>query len=619
MIVKRLLIFLFFLSTAASLLPGQEFVTGLITNPEVKSAWIKQNLSKSGSPIDTLELPFFDDFSWSDVYPADTLWTDNYVYINNVYPVGQPTQGVATFDAIDNRGLLYENASSFIFEADHLTSCPINLEYDALEDIYLSFFYQPQGIADPPESSDSLSLQFYSPLDDSWHSVWRTGGTELQPFKPVIISIDDSRFLQKGFRFRFINYASLSSALNDPAMAGNADHWHLDYVLLDRGRTPGDTIHADVAFTSPLRSVLNTYESMPWDQFREIFLSEMGSFLTMYYANNDSIVRNVTRSYSIFDMYENTLVYSKPPVATNVAPFQSITYNASLIYTFNSSYTDSALFRIKSILITDDFDPKINDTMIYYQRFHNYFSYDDGSSEGGYGINGEGAINAMVACLFRSYIMDTIRAVSICFNDSYLSSNQKSFDIVIWSESNGIPGSLLYEQNEVTVDPGEAVNGYTSYVLDDPLPVNGYFFVGWRQRSETFLNAGLDFNTPASGKQYYFINGNWNMSQVNATLMIRPIVGPEIISTGINIPVLNKNSILIWPNPARDILRIDIDTETYTSPITAEIFDIGGRKVLETYTSGTIDLSSLPEALYLLVIKSGNKILSYNKFIRIRQ
>ena len=58
------------------------------------------------------------------------------------------------------------------------------------------------------------------------------------------------------------------------------------------------------------------------------------------------------------------------------------------------------LFRITSILKTDEFDPKGNDTMVYYQIFKNYFAFDDGSAEAGYGINGLGSRNAMFAYRF---------------------------------------------------------------------------------------------------------------------------------------------------------------------------------------------------------------------------
>ncbi len=99
-------------------------------------------------------------------------------------------------------------------------------------------------------------------------------------FKPVILKIDQDRFLKKGFRFRFINYASLSPNLSDPSMVGNCDQWNIDYVILDKNRNAGDTIFPDVAFRYPLRSLLKTHESMPWKQFKQIYLQEMGSAIS---------------------------------------------------------------------------------------------------------------------------------------------------------------------------------------------------------------------------------------------------------------------------------------------------------------------------------------------------
>ena len=174
------------------------------------------------------------------------------MYINSTLAIDQPSIGVATFDALNSSGLLYEHGSSIRFEADHLTSNPINLEGDASDNFYLSFLYQPQGIMDPPEQGDSLTLEFYSAADEEWYSVWRAEGTEVHPFKTVIINIDDPKFTSKGFRFRFTNYATLSSTINDPGMIGNADHWHIDYVFLDRNRNPADTVLRDVAFSLPL-------------------------------------------------------------------------------------------------------------------------------------------------------------------------------------------------------------------------------------------------------------------------------------------------------------------------------------------------------------------------------
>ncbi|MBN2864047.1 MAG: hypothetical protein JXN62_12850, partial [Bacteroidales bacterium] len=144
-------------------------VTGLQSNPLLKNA--RKNASKSLN-LEDLELPFFDDFSGTDIFPDDQKWADDYVFINDTYTDKQLTKGVATFDALDNTGRLYETASSTGFEADQLTSRTINLEYTPGENIWLSFYYQPGGLADMPEEKDSLTLRFYAPDEDKWYSVW---------------------------------------------------------------------------------------------------------------------------------------------------------------------------------------------------------------------------------------------------------------------------------------------------------------------------------------------------------------------------------------------------------------------------------------------------------------
>ena len=177
----------------------------------------------------------------------------------------------------------------------------------------------------------------------------------------------------------------------------------LTMFCIDKNRNAGDTIFSDVAYTLPFRSVLKNHEAMPWKQYREIELQEMGSSIPVHYRNNDTITRNVTRNFEIWDVYNNSLSYNFTAGATNIDPLTSVDYNANMVYTFNSSNNDSALFRITASLKTDQFDPKENDTMVYYQTFKNYFAFDDGTAEAGYGINGLGSRNAMFAYRFRSY------------------------------------------------------------------------------------------------------------------------------------------------------------------------------------------------------------------------
>jgi hypothetical protein len=616
---KRIILYGIFLNSWLVSILAQEVVTGLQSNYRIIHNTEKNKGSRGLTSADTLVLPFFDDFSGHSIFPDSKKWTDNYVFINNTYSDRQITAGIATFDALDNSGQMYDQASTSGFEADHLTSQPINLNYTASDNIWLSFFYQAGGLGDPPEANDSLTLQFFAPLEQKWYSIWKVGGSLDQRFKPAIIRIDKDRFLQKGFQFRFVNYASISPNLTDPSMVGNCDIWNVDYVLLDKNRNAADTTFADVAFTLPLRSLLKSHEAMPWKQFRQVYLQEMGSSILIHYRNNDTLTRNITRNFEIWDVYKNSQAYSFSAGATNIGPLANVDYNANLVYTFNTSNNDSALFRITASLKTDNFDPKGNDTLIYYQVFKNYFAFDDGTSEGGYGINGLGSRNAMVAYKFTSFMQDTLRAIQICFNDSYQHANQREFDLVVWDDNNGIPGNVLYTREDVIVEQGNGINGFYTYTLPEGVLVNDVFYVGWKQRSESFLNAGYDVNTPNAGKQFYWLNGEWSQSQVPGSIMIRPVVGSALIVTSVHdTPVKNKSLMIIWPNPASDYINIDPGDLQLSGSSYITITDLNGHELIKVLFNNKVDISSLKDGMYFLVININGSPVGYNRFIKSR-
>jgi hypothetical protein len=617
--LKRIILYIVFLSSWLVYTQGQEVITGLQSNRSIINSREIFRESKGLSSNDTLALPFFDDFSGHSVFPDRKNWTDNYVFINNTYSDRQITAGIATFDALDNTGRLYSEANSTGFEADHLTSQPINLKYTAADNIWLSFFYQAGGLADPPEKNDSLTLQFFAPVEKKWYSVWRVEGSLDERFKPANIRINNDRFLQKGFQFRFVNYASLSTNLADPSMVGNSDIWNLDYVLLNKNRNAGDTIFADVAYTLPLRSLIKSHEAMPWKQFKQVYLQEMGSSILVHYRNNDTITRNVTRNFEIWDVYKNSEANFFSAGATNIGPLTNVDYKANLVYTYNTSNNDSALFRITASLKTDNFDPKANDTLIYYQIFKNYFAFDDGSSEGGYGINGLGSRNAMVAYKFESFMQDTLRAVSICFNDSYLEANKRGFDLVVWDNDNGVPGNILYTQEGVMVEQGNVLNGFYSYRIPEGVPVNGTFYIGWKQLSESFLNVGYDVNTPNAGKQLYWLNGVWSQSQVPGSIMIRPVIGSPLTITSVkDIQYNNRKSLNIWPNPSKDYINIDPGELQLSGLSYISIINLNGHELMKIPFSEKVDISPLHDGMYFLVISINGMPVSYNRIIKTR-
>lgn len=616
MIRKQTIILILLTIGIQNILP-QEIVTGLTGNNILTGRKLLTEASYAKGAGDTLILPFFDDFSRKGPYPDSTKWADRFVFINNTFTTDQRTIGVATFDLLDETGKLYPEAEAWVFRADRLTSKPIDLLYPASDSIWFSFLYQPGGLGDAPEPGDSLTLQFWSPLTETWYSIWKTPGVAVHPFQQVMIPVTAPGFLMKGFRFRFTAYGSLSPSAPDPAMKTSGDHWHIDYVRLGRNRNHADTTLHDVAVTLPLRSLLRSHETIPMKHFRQIYLSEMGSSIPLTYRNNDDAIRNVTRMFEIRNLKTGALVHSFSGGATNTQPYSVVNYNAPLFFTYSITGPDTVSYQVKSYLITDEFDPKSNDTVVYVQDFGNIFSFDDGTAEAGYGINGQGARNAMVAYRFRAYVPDSLRAIMICFNDSYQNSNQRAFDLAVWDNDNGLPGNLIYIGEEVMVEQGEGMNGFHTYVLDDPVYIDNVFFIGWRQRSETFLNAGLDLNTSHNGRQFFWLNGSWYQSQVDGSLMIRAITGPRLPSTGIGDIPSGATRIKLWPNPVSDLLNLEADETLAASySLSHTIFDISGRKVLSVENVNQIDVSSMKPGVYIMVSMHRGAVVSRNRFIK---
>src|SRR6185369_10347041 len=163
------LIFIFCLSNCFLSLKGQEILFPLSGNPVIKEYLRKNNSTvqptlRTHAVADTFEIgdnthPFIDDFSRKGIYPFDSLWCDSDAFINSTFCDHPITIGVATLDGIDKNGNPHEEFSSISDSSDFLTSVPINFD-TSNTGIWLSFYYQPQGLGDEPEVDDSLTLQF---------------------------------------------------------------------------------------------------------------------------------------------------------------------------------------------------------------------------------------------------------------------------------------------------------------------------------------------------------------------------------------------------------------------------------------------------------------------------
>lgn len=585
-------------------LQAQEVITPLQSNPMAALQYEHIRSAKKSAEAILLELPFFDDFSGSWLQ-ADTLrWSDSYAFVNNTFCLNPLTNGVATLDALDEMGAIYSHAvlDPNTFVADMLSSQPINLAYPVSDSIYFSFLYQPGGISDLPEEEDSLMVDFYASDSSRWINVWRIPGTDLHPFKQVMIPVTDDRFLKDDFRFRFRNRASLSRNNEMPDKRSNVDYWHVDYVRLDRNRTAADTVLRDVAFNRALSPMFKQLSAVPWSHFESAYNTTLAPFVSAQYRNNDTITRNVTRSLTIEEPLYGESEPIGTPTAQDISSFAETLVDFAFPYDLDFYRGDSALIRFKVVLRTDEFDPKVNDTLIHDQLFRDYYAYDDGTAEAGYGLRGDGTEYSMVAIRHYSYKADMLGGVYIYFNQVLDSLNLKeySFNLMVWSDSDGLPGSIIWDDDilyKPQYTPG--YTGFVKYEFEEPVPVNGTFYVGWRQYKPYTLNMGLDKNRIPDSPLMYYNMGGWKSSEAPGMVLFRPY----IYSTGTDNDRERKSvaPLTLYPNPASERIWIQVPPGEEGNEIPVYIYDTSGRQLQHSVLSShELDVSGLAPGLYYI-------------------
>ena len=103
--------------------------------------------------------------------------------------------------------------------------------------------------------------------------------------------------------------------------------------------------------------------------------------------------------------------------------------------------------------------------------------------------------------------------------------------------------------------------------------------------------------------------------------MIRPLMGEELnISTGTNTNPLENNppEYTIYPNPANDVLNINIDND-FASDYRYSVFDIYGRVFIDTNENQTsIDISGLNSGIYFIRISNSRGVNTSKKFMIVR-
>lgn len=561
--------------------------------------------------------PFWDDFSLAGAIPTPDKWVNSQnVRISNGTGVSAPTINAALFDGVDANGVPYDATSLLNGPTDSLISIPIDLsmiEADQTDSVYLSFFWQVNGIGELPDSEDSLILQFRG-VDGTWETQWRqTGGilNERPEFTQELIQVPSS-FFHTGFQFRFRSFSRL---------AGAFDTWLVDYIYLNEGRYPGDIAYPDRALTRKPSFLIGPYTAMPTEQFfanpADYVRETSAEFL-----NLNDVFQPVQYSAIVTDKTDNTIVQTLND-GTVASPlpgaFERVTFTSpALDYNLLDRDADSVVletnyfiqsgdnFFIDNIVGTDttfieSIDYRINDTVRIVTTIDDYFSYDDGEPDFAAGINQSGGKLA-----YRYVLEERALLTHIDINFPFVTQAGEPIELMVWRDikANEREDSVLFQDPFSVLRPA-FIGEMRAYELDTPIFVQDTIYIGFAQATNEFLAVGLDKNNDSGEHMFFNVDGTWRANEfVQGSFLMRPRFDKEVAASFEESVGGGEARIDIFPNPSNGIVNIPGSADN------VNVFDSYGKQVLfrleEQDDRLLVDLSLNKKGIYLLrIVRNG--------------
>lgn len=473
---------------------------------------------------------------------------------------------------------------------------------------------------------DYMTLPCDSVFDPAieWNRVWSSEGMKLDTFynryntycRQVLIPVADSaRYYRKHFFFRFYNFASLSSDVN-PSWKSNCDQWNIDYIYLDAGRSKGDTLYRAITFAERAPSFLEDFTSIPLRQYRNDPTNQLKDSLKLYITNLSADTFNVYYEYILDGLSEN-YTHTYDGGFANLYPFFNSSYQScanvpqhacpprDFLFPL-SNQADSSSYLIRHV-IHDQSDPDLGDTIHFIQKFYNYYAYDDGTPEAGYGLSIDGG---MAASKYQLNIADSLKGIAMYFNRVQDDANDVFFHLKVWDNNNGKPGNVIWEKQNLKPKFSKQLNRMRIYEIDPPVAVLGTFFIGWEQTTSALLNVGFDRHNDASDKLFFNATGNWEQSLKSGALLMRPILYQFYDPFGMDEPAL-EDTWKIYPNPVKgDYIHIENDQlsvdQLSNKQVIVSLYDLTGRALVNMPYQQRIPIGSLPAGMYLMHIRSEN-------------
>lgn len=455
----------------------------------------------------------------------------------------------------------------------------------------------------------------------SWDLKWYAEGMKLDTFYkynnekyfvqvmvPIYDSIADTVYFNDSFQFRFRNYASIANNII-PSWRSNVDQWNIDYVYLDYNRSKNDTNYRVLGFSNRAPSFLQNYQVMPYRQYKVDATNALRTEFDMDISNLDEIAHNSNYRHEV-EQVDGDFSYAFDGGNFNVPP--GLYTNTEYVQKpFSIDLNKDTVSYIIKHYISDSSESNILvDSAIYRQGFYNYYAYDDGTPEFGYGVEPAGAL---VAYQFRVSVPDTLRGVQMYFNKTKENANANFFNLMVWKDNNGRPGEIIYQLNSQKPRWEDGLYEFYTYVFPDTtIVISGTFYVGWQQQTQGSLNIGFDANNYYGYPRVFYKNEQtWYPSGFEGSLLIRPMVGPDMILTDITEFEFENDPdvLLIYPNPASNRFSVELTQSITDQNITVTMYNLYGAEVLEHKgKTSNIFIGHLTEGLYIVKVRNHGKI-----------
>lgn len=165
---------------------------------------------------------------------------------------------------------------------------------------------------------------------------------------------------------------------------------------------------------------------MPYRQYKNNFIAAVNNETRLYLSNTDSLAHQVQYRCNVQSVTDDwSYDYEMSPFV--LQPYNSMgidtvdAYLSNFVYDFEST-ADTTSFVIRHYIeVVDEYGNMVeSDSLVRHQGFYNYYAYDDGIPEKGYGVVPE---EACFAVQYKVSTPDTLCGVQMLFNRTFNNSN----------------------------------------------------------------------------------------------------------------------------------------------------------------------------------------------------